>query len=215
MIFIDLLNITGTAAFAISGVLLGIKNKLDIFGLFVLAFFTACGGGLIRDVILKKDMPVLFTDSKYVITILISTILTCLLYRFISKITILIQIFDALGLGTFTVLTAYQCILMRVPLTGIIFLSVLTGVGGGIIRDILVNEVPLIFRGEIYALASIIGAFSFYFLYNKLDNIISLYFCILIVFIVRSISMYFNINLPVVKPGNKKYMRSEDNKWII
>ncbi len=199
MIFIDILDIAGTAAFAISGILMGIKKKLDFFGIFVLGVFTACGGGLFRDVILNRGMPVLFTNSKYIITIVFSTILTCLLYKFITRITVFIQIFDALGLGTFTVLTAYQCILLKVPLTGIIFISVLTGVGGGIIRDILVNEVPLIFKGEIYALASIIGAFSFYILYNRLDSVINSYLCILIVFTVRSLSMYFNINLPVLE----------------
>lgn len=203
MIFIDIMDIAGTAAFAISGILMGIKNKLDFFGLFVLGVFTACGGGLIRDVILNRGMPVLFTNTTYMTTIVISTIFTCLLYKYITRISVFIQIFDALGLGTFTVLTAYQCILLNVPFTGIIFISVLTGVGGGIIRDMLVNEVPLIFRGEIYALASIIGAFSFYILYNRLDSVINIYLCILIVFAVRSISMYFNINLPVLKTDSK------------
>ncbi|HEY9060023.1 MAG TPA: trimeric intracellular cation channel family protein [Pseudobacteroides sp.] len=209
MVFIDIMDIAGTAAFAISGILMGIKSKLDFFGLFVLGVFTACGGGLIRDVILNRGMPVLFTDSKYMTTIVISTILTCLLYRFITRLSTFIQIFDALGLGTFTILTAYQCILLKVPLIGIIFISVLTGVGGGIVRDIMVNEVPLIFRGEIYALASIIGAFSFYILYNNLDSIINLYLCILIVFAVRIISMYFNINLPVLKTDGKLFQNGK------
>jgi uncharacterized membrane protein YeiH len=209
MIFIDIMDIAGTAAFAISGILMGIKSKLDFFGLFVLGVFTACGGGLIRDVLLNRGMPVLFTNSKYMTTIVISTILTCFLYKFITRISVFIQIFDALGLGTFTVLTAYQCTLLKVPLIGIIFTSVLTGVGGGIIRDIMVNEVPLIFRGEIYAIASIAGAFSFYILYNSLDSILNLYLCILIVFAVRIVSMYFNINLPVLKTTGKFFQNGK------
>ncbi len=200
MLFIDILGLIGTAAFAVSGVLVGIKSRLDLFGVFVLAVFTASGGGLLRDIILKKGMPVLFTDSRYLITIFLSTVLACSLFRFLTKIHLFIQVFDALGLGVFTVLAAFECISLKVPLIGIIFISVLTGIGGGIIRDILVNNVPMVFKSEIYALASIIGAFAFYFLYKNIDLAVSMYVCILLVFAVRITAVYFNLNLPVLSP---------------
>jgi len=201
MLFIDILGLIGTAAFAVSGVLVGIKSRLDLFGVFVLAVFTASGGGLLRDIILKKGMPVLFTDSRYLITVFLSTVLACFLFRFLTKIHLFIQVFDALGLGVFTVLAAFECINLKVPLIGIIFISVLTGIGGCIIRDILVNNVPMVFKSEIYALASIVGAFAFYFLYKNIDLAVSMYVCILLVFAVRITAVYFNLNLPVLSPG--------------
>lgn len=204
MLFIDILGLIGTAAFAISGVFVGIKSRLDLFGVFMLAVFTASGGGLLRDIILKKGMPVLFTDSRYLLTVFFSTVLACLLYRFLTRIQLLIQVFDALGLGVFTVLAAYECINLKVPLIGIIFISVLTGVGGGIIRDILVNNVPMVFKSEIYALASIIGAFSLYFLHKSTDYAFGMYVSIILVFAVRMTAVYFNLNLPVLNPGTSR-----------
>lgn len=205
MLLIDYMDIIGTAAFATSGALVGIKNRLDLFGVFVLAVITASGGGLIRDVILGNSLPVFFTQPKYLITIIISTVATYLAYRYINRLLIVIKIFDAAGLGVFTVLAANKGVVLHLPLIGVLFIAVLTGIGGGIMRDILVNDVPMVFRSEIYALASILGALCFYFLYDRIDVNLDVYVCVFVTFMIRSTAVYFNINLPVIVPkGNEK-----------
>ena len=202
MLLLNILGIIGTAAFAISGVLVGIKNKLDLFGVFVLAILTASGGGLIRDVIIGKEIPVFFTEPEYIVTIIITVIITCLVFKFIKKLMIIIKVFDAVGLGVFTIIATYKCIIIGMPLIGIIFIAALTGIGGGVVRDILVNDVPLVFKSEIYALAAIIGAFCFYFLYGRIDVNLNVYICVTIIFMIRILAIYYNLNLPRLKIMN-------------
>jgi uncharacterized membrane protein YeiH len=95
---------------------------------------------------------------------------------------------------------------MDMPLIGIVFIAALTGIGGGVLRDILVNDVPLVFKSEIYALASIIGAFCFYFLNNYIDVNLNIYICVTIIFAIRVVAIYFNLNLPRLK-----IMKDEDD----
>lgn len=198
MVVVDIMDLVGTAAFAVSGTLVAIRNKLDLFGIYVLSIITACGGGIIRDVIISNEPPVFFTRPKYVILITATTVVTCLAFTYVKKILFLIQICDAIGLGVFTVLAAYRGIQLRIPLIGILFVAVLTGVGGGILRDMFVNEVPLVFRSEIYALASLLGALIFYGAYGKLDVNFNIYMCIIAIFVVRMMAVHFRLNLPVV-----------------
>lgn len=198
MLVIEVLEIVGTVAFAISGVLAGIKNKLDWFGIFVLATITASGGGLIRDVIIGKGMPVFFTEPKYLVTIVISIAVGLFSCYFLSKAFMFIQIFDAVGLGVFTVLAAYKCIQLNMPAIGVIFMATITGVGGGILRDLLVSSVPTVLKSEIYALASIVGALCFYFLYSITGTAFNIYFCICIVVAIRMLSLHFKLNLPTI-----------------
>lgn len=208
MLLIDILAVIGTAAFAISGALTGIKSKLDLFGVVILAIITASGGGIIRDVILGREWPVLFTDGKYLITIVASSLITCLVaytaFYILNKIMYLVMVFDAIGLGVFTALSAYKCLQVGMPPIGIIFVAVLTGIGGGIMRDILANDVPLVLKSEIYALAAVLGAACFIVLYDMLDLTLNLYLCTTVVFVIRIISVYFNINLPVVVIRSEK-----------
>jgi uncharacterized membrane protein YeiH len=206
MLFINIMGIIGTAAFAVSGVLVGIKNKLDLFGVFVLAILTASGGGLIRDVIIGEGQPVFFTEPKYLFTIIITMILTCFVFKFIKRLMIIIKIFDAIGLGIFTILATNKAISLSMPLIGIVFIAALTGIGGGVLRDILVNDVPLVFKSEIYALAAILGALSFYFLNNYIDVNLNVYICVTIIFTIRVVAIYFNLNLPRLR-----FMKDEED----
>lgn len=199
MALVDIMGIIGTAAFAVSGVLVGIKNRLDLFGVFVLAILTASGGGLIRDVIIGDGLPAFFTQPRYLITILVTTIITFLVFKYIRRLLFIIKVFDAVGLGVFTILAAYKCVSLQMPLIGIVFIAVLTGIGGGILRDILVNDVPLVFRSEIYALACIIGSLCFYILRKSIDVNLNIYICVSIIFIIRMAAIHFNLNLPVLK----------------
>lgn len=202
MLVIEILEIAGTAAFAISGVLVGIKNKLDWFGVFVLATITASGGGLVRDIIIGQGLPVFFTESKYFITVIISIVLGIFFCCFLNRGMIFIQLFDAAGLGVFTILATLKCIELGMPIIGIIFISTLTGIGGGMMRDILTGSVPSVLKSEIYALASIIGALCFYFLYPLIGRDINMYLCISIIFAIRMLSLHYKLNLPTIKLKN-------------
>lgn len=199
---IDVLDIIGTVAFAVSGVLAAIKYRLDLFGVFVLSIITACGGGILRDIILGERMPAFFTQPRYIIIISVTTIITSFSYSYFNKLfqkmLVLIQVFDAVGLGVFTVLAAYKAINMNVSVIGVLFIAVVTGVGGGILRDTFVNEVPVVFKSEIYALASLLGALTFYLGYGLINTTLDIYVCIGIIFISRAFAMYFKLNLPVL-----------------
>lgn len=211
MTFTDIIEVIGTATFAASGCLIGIKHRLDLFGVFVLALITASGGGIIRDVILRQGLPIFFTDPNYLITITISVVITCIvvingnllkkngIIRQMAKLQFIVTVFDAAGLGLFTVLTSFNCIRLDYPLIGILFIACLTGIGGGVLRDILVNEVPLVFRSEIYALAALSGALLLYFLDGKMDSVLSIYLSAFLVFTVRMVSVIFKLNVPALK----------------
>lgn len=207
MTLIDILDSIGTIAFAVSGVLVAVKGKLDLFGVYVLAIITACGGGILRDIILGEKMPIFFTEPRYIIIITVTAIITSLAYSYLNRLFqkafIIMQIFDAAGLGVFTVLAAYKAINMEVPLVGVLFIAVVTGVGGGILRDTFVNEVPLVFKSEIYALASLLGAFTFYMCYRFMNTALDIYLSIAIIFIIRVLAMYYKLNLPVVSIVDK------------
>lgn len=208
MLVLSIVDIIGTVAFAVSGVLVGIRNKLDLFGIYVLGMITASGGGIIRDIVIGRDIPVFFTEWRYFAAITASMAVTCVLYRFVNKILSVIIIFDAIGLGVFTVTASYTAIEFGLPLLGVVFAGVITGVGGGILRDILVNEIPLIFRSEIYAIPSIIGSVLFYLLYDRVGISINTYICIAIVLVIRMVSVKLGWNLPVLNKA-ERYSKNE------
>lgn len=201
MILFNIVDIIGTVAFAVSGVLVGIRNKLDLFGIYVLAMITASGGGIIRDVVIGRNIPVFFTEWKYFAAITAAMVITCILYKFVNRIISVIILFDAIGLGVFTVTGTYQAIKFGLPLLGVVFAGVITGVGGGILRDILVSEIPLIFRSEIYAIPSILGSILFYILHANININLNTYICIIFVLTIRMVSVKFGLNLPVLDRG--------------
>ncbi|HEY5584717.1 MAG TPA: TRIC cation channel family protein [Ruminiclostridium sp.] len=207
MMVLNYIDIIGTVAFAVSGVLVGIRKQLDLFGIFVLAIITASGGGIIRDIVIDSSIPVFFTQWKYFAAITVAMLATCLLYRFVHKIISVIIIFDAIGLGVFTVTATYKAIECGLPLLGVIFAGVITGVGGGIMRDVLVNEIPLIFVSEIYAIPSIIGSVLFYVLYNEfgLNLVINTYLCVVVVVVIRVVSVKLKLMLPKVTQNKRIY----------
>lgn len=199
---LSIVDIIGTVAFTVSGVLVGIKNRLDLFGIYVLAMATASGGGIIRDIVVGREVPAFFTRWRYFAAITVAMIATCLLYRFVNKIMSVIILADAIGLGVFTVTATYKAMEYGLPLLGVVFAGVITGVGGGILRDIMVNEIPLIFRSEIYAIPSIIGSLLFYLIYGKVGLSINIYMCVGVIFVIRMVSVKFKWNLPVISKGS-------------
>ncbi len=212
MLVLSIVDIIGTVAFAVSGVLVGIRNKLDLFGIYVLAMATASGGGIIRDIVIGRDVPVFFMQWRYFAAITATMIATCLLYTMVNRVMSFIVLADAVGLGVFTVTATYKAMEYGLPLLGIVFAGVITGVGGGILRDIMVNEIPLIFRSEIYAIPSIIGSLMFYFLYDYISLSINIYLCVGVIFAIRMISVKLKLHLPVISKSSNKPSASNNRK---
>lgn len=195
-----ILDLVGTFAFAISGIRLASGKQIDWFGAYTIGLVTAVGGGTIRDLFLGVT-PFWMLDSKYFITTSFA-----LLVVIISKSKILnwgstLFLFDSIGLGLFTIIGITKSIEAGLPFWICIVMGMITGSVGGIIRDVLLNEVPLIFRRDIYALACIIGGGVYfictYFEIPKSATEISAAFTVIIF---RLIAVRFHIHLPQLQP---------------
>ncbi|MBR3576687.1 MAG: TRIC cation channel family protein, partial [Clostridia bacterium] len=128
----NILELFGIAAFAVSGAFVGVKKRLDILGILVLAIVTACGGGLIRDIVLNKTVPVFFYTPEYLLTTIIVTVVVCLWRPNLQqrkKYNIVLLLFDAIGLGVFSILAAYSAMEHNMPYIGIVFLGCISGCG--------------------------------------------------------------------------------------
>ncbi|MBO5564367.1 MAG: TRIC cation channel family protein [Lachnospiraceae bacterium] len=166
---LDFMNIIGAIAFAIAGALVAVQHEMDIFGVNVLAVITATGGGMIRDIIMGDIPPMMFRDPRYVLLAVVTAnvVFVYLYYRGEKTSDLIARLyeralfwFDTLGLAAFTVggvLAGYRKDESN-TLFLIVFLGVVTGVGGGLLRDICANSIPMIFVKRVYAVASIIGA---------------------------------------------------------
>ena len=195
--FLNIIDILGTFAFAVSGVFSAMERKLDPFGTLIISFVTAIGGGTIRD-ILVGNFPVnwLHNDTA-VLVILVSAVLTMLFGSYLKHFTLSLFLFDALGLGLFTIVGLEIGIKHSFSPGICVALGTISACFGGVLRDVLLNKVPLIFQKEIYALACIIGGAIYYFLYHSaVDNNVSRVACILLVFFIRVIAFRFKLSLP-------------------
>lgn len=158
---IYLLDLFGIAVFAISGALAAGRKKMDMFGIVVVALVTAIGGGTVRDVILGIRPVFWVDDPAYVIVAATAATGTFLAVRFIRIPHRMLLLFDAFGLAFFTVLGCQRATTATDSLTIIVVMGILTGVAGGMIRDLLCGEIPVILRGEIYATASLLGGTTY------------------------------------------------------
>lgn len=197
----DVLNIfavIGTVAFAAAGALMGIQKKLDVFGVCILAVVTAVGGGIVRDIVAGITPPTAFVFPMFTIISLITAGIACFGYRWLTKFDKMLLICDAIGLGAFTAAGANLAFTLeynRLFMT--VVMAVLTGVGGGVIRDVFVGDIPFIFRKEVYAVASMIGAICFFYTKPLLSGNGPMYVCFVVTVGIRIIAMKYNINLPV------------------
>ncbi len=171
-VLFELLAAIGTIAFAMSGAFKAIRHDFDVLGLIVLGFATALGGGLIRDALLHRT-PSAFIDSGPAVYALVGCVIVMLSHWLSSKQVSgltnpesrVFLVLDAIGLASFTVVGASAGASAGLNFFGIIMLAALTGVGGGMIRDLLAGETPLVLKADFYATATIIGACIFYALY--------------------------------------------------
>ncbi|SHH11797.1 Uncharacterized membrane protein YeiH [Anaerosphaera aminiphila DSM 21120] len=204
-----ILEIIGTVAFASSGAMVAIRKNMDIFGTIVLGVVTALGGGCIRDIILGITPPNMFRNSSYAIgAVLASIVLFVVFYykkdffkaRVLKTYENIMIVFDAVGLGAFTVTginTAVELGYVDDKFL-LIFVGMVTGIGGGIIRDLFSNEVPFVFKEQIYAISSFLGA-CFYLAFRNIINADALMIgSAVVVVITRIIAVKYNLNLPRV-----------------
>lgn len=190
----------GIIAAGISGALIGVKKQMDLFGVVCLAAATALGGGLARDVMIGSLPPVAFVKPEYFFASTTAALFTWFFYKKTDRLKSIIMVSDAIGLGVFTAVGANTALTMGMNEPFIVVsMGLITGIGGGILRDVFSKEIPFVFRKEIYAIASILGAVSILVTYGKVPLIASLYICLGITFAVRVVSVIYNINFPVVK----------------
>lgn len=204
MDYILILDILGVVAFSISGVLSSLKKKMDAFGILIIAFVTSVGGGTLRDVLL--GVPIMWMQNlTYVHVIIVTTILAIIFRKKLSYLRKSLFLFDTLGIGLYTVVGVEKGIAQGFSPIICIALGTMSACFGGVIRDILCNEIPQIFRKEIYATACILGGLS-YFVFLKLNLPVSLIFIFsgLVVIIVRLSAVIFKLSLPSV------YKKDED-----
>ncbi|MET7856967.1 trimeric intracellular cation channel family protein [Streptomyces sp. NPDC005318] len=154
------LDIVGIFVFAISGALLAVRKNFDVFGIAVLAEVTALGGGLFRDVIIGAVPPAAFTDLGYFLTPLIAAGLVFFMHPHVERIQVAVNVFDAAGLGLFCVTGTVKAYDYGLGLTASAALGLATGVGGGVLRDVLANETPSLLRWDrdLYAVPAMVGA---------------------------------------------------------
>lgn len=197
-----LLDIIGTMAFAMSGALTAMNKKLDPFGVFIIAFVTAVGGGTLRDVMIGRTPVGWMLDLKYVYVIIVGFLITLLFRKKMDKLRTSLFLFDTIGLGVFTLIGLEKGINVGLHPIICIAIGTMTACFGGVTRDILCNEIPVIFRKEIYATICILGGIVFFILKKfHLDDDILYLTTSLVIISIRLMAVKFKWYLPAL--GNK------------
>jgi uncharacterized membrane protein YeiH len=181
--FKETLEILGTASFAISGALAALNKRLDVFGVLIITFATAVGGGTIRDVLIGNTPVAWMKDQTAIRTVFISYVLTLIFQRHFKKLPLTLTIFDAIGLGFATIVGLQRGLEAGLGPSICVTLGMITGCFGGVVRDVLLNEIPLVFRKDIYASASLLGGLLF-FLFSSWEMVAPLAASISIVSVV-------------------------------
>lgn len=197
--FYFLMDLLGTVAFAISGVLVAMDKRLDLFGVFIIAFVTSVGGGTLRDLLIGNTPVAWMLQSTYIFTILGAVILAIVFREKLRYLRKSLFLFDTIGIGLYTMVGIEKGLNANLLPVMCIVLGTITASFGGVIRDILCNEIPVIFRKEIYATACVLGGLS-YFLLRKLpfgDEYVYLA-SILIVIGIRLVAVKYKIALPSI-----------------
>jgi uncharacterized membrane protein YeiH len=155
---VQTLDLIGTFVFAISGAASGVKSRLDVFGVSVLAFVAGNAGGMARDVLIGAVPPAAISNWRYVAASLVAAVATFLWYPSITRVQRIVLLFDAAGLATFAVAGTQKALAYDINPVAAALLGILTGIGGGMIRDVLVKEIPVVLRADFYAVAALAGA---------------------------------------------------------
>lgn len=190
----DILNIFGIIAFAVSGAIAAMEEEYDLLGVYVLGFVTAFGGGAVRNLLIGLPVSALWQQGEFFIIALLAMTLVffmpSLWFHHVKQWTF----FDAVGLSAFAIQGGIYAVEMNLPISAVIVAAVLTGSGGGIIRDVLVGRKPLIFREEIYAIWAMAGGLAIGLGWGR--NPFELYSLFIGIVILRMLSVYYKWKLP-------------------
>jgi len=198
---LQVLDYLGTFAFGLSGAMVGVRKGMDVFGIVVLATVTAIGGGTVRDALLGRTPIFWMTDATYLYLAVVAGLIPFLAFRTVERGSGALAFFDAVGLGVFTVIGASLALQAQVCGIGVVALAAMTGVGGGMIRDVLAGEMPIVLREEVYASASIGGAIVLWAgirLGLPLDAVAPI--SALLVVLIRMLSRHYHWHLPRALP---------------
>ncbi len=202
-ILVLILEILGTIAFSVSGVMLALKKKMDLLGVLIMGFITALGGGITRDILLGQTPPNAFLNPMLPLISLLTSLVVFLLStkkiagKYTKYYNMILFAMDSIGLGIFTVVgVEVSQNLYGLNLLLNIFMGTLTGVGGGVIRDLFSCQIPIIFTKHFYATASIIGSVTYIALYYMFNSLIAGIVAILVVILLRICASRYLWNLP-------------------
>ena len=204
--FYYLLDLVGAFAFAISGATAARERGLDLFGICATAFTVACGGGIIRDLCIGAIPPAGLINWHYLATSLAAALMTIGFYPLVRKMNRPVVFFDAAGLSFFAVTGTQKVLMFGFNAEAAVLLGIITAVGGGIIRDILLNRIPVVLEKEIYASAAFLATLivvlgdRFNWLTNDWISLIALVVC----FSLRLLALRFHWNLPILSSDSKK-----------
>lgn len=194
------IDLSGTFVFAISGALTAIQKKFDVFGATVIAFVTAVGGGTLRDVLIGSTPVGWMLDTNYLIVISFAVFCSYLFHNPIQKLRKTMFLFDTIGISLFTVLGLEKTLSLDLPIVIAIMMGTVSAVFGGVTRDILCNEVPLIFRKEIYATACILGGLTYIgFRHFEVNHHISLIITAILISFIRIMAVKKDWSLRILK----------------
>lgn len=197
MTLLYFLDLVGTAAFAASGALAGIRREMDIFGVLVLGLVTATGGGTLRDLLLGDTPPFIFQNETYLYISIIVSLGVFVFHRRLDFLKHPLTIFDAVGLGTFVVIGTGKALDFQMGFVGSVMMGVLTATAGGMIRDVLSNQVPLVLQREVYASACLAGGSLLFILHHTvLPHSWALVVAASTVIILRLLAIRYKWSLP-------------------
>ena len=198
------LDLAGTFAFALSGAVAARERGLDWFGILVIAFTVACGGGVFRDLCIGAIPPAGLADWRYLATAVAAAVLTMASQGLVVRLAHPVVLFDTLGLGLFAVTGAQKALLSGSNAEVAVLMGMLTAVGGGVARDVLLNRVPVILQREIYASAALVGAAVATFGEQLgLASPVLTWCAVAVCFVLRMASLRFQWNLPRFKRKNR------------
>lgn len=194
------LDIIGTVSFAISGSLTAIEKRFDVFGITIIAIATALGGGTLRDMLIGNTPVTWLVNLQNFYIVLLTVSITILLRKQLNKLRISLMLFDTIGIGIFTLIGLQKGLALELPPLACVLLGTVTACFGGVIRDILCNEVPVIFSKEVYATACMFGGAVFFVAqkYMLLDSMISIA-TILSIIVIRLCAIRLHWSLPQPK----------------
>lgn len=204
------LDLIGTFVFAISGAVAARQRRLDLFGIAAVAFVVACGGGIVRDICIGAVPPAGLSNWRYLATSLVATAVTILAYPQVRRLRQPVLFFDAIGLGLFAVAGAQKALVYSHSAELAILLGIVSAVGGGVMRDVVLSRVPAILEREIYASAALLGAVAqVWMFYAGWTSWWTPWFATIACVLVRLASLYWGWRLPVFRDRQATVSRDE------